>query len=286
MSLFDVSDLYHLISRGTEDVLSRKEARALRRTALDLVSNEKGLKKIAFDTRRIDQETEYNPRRGLQNYHRSENFVSDAIMSKIQAFAKLAVLLDKLKTEFGRQPEWQDSYTRILTSSVHKGLRTHELDGDYSDAQPSMASLDYLEELMYVRYRLTPENLLSMSEVDLRKAILRKDELLVNGEVIQNKDQIITTSDVSKYSYDQMMDKMINTIAQVMSNQKSPDDNLTNKLFDVKATKDAPEIERTVTITIKDKIVDNIQKISEQVIENTKVAQEEIKETTEEIVVE
>jgi len=65
--------------------------------------------------------------------------------------------------------------------------------------------------------------------------------------------------DVSKFSYDTLVDKMLTTLATVMANQKqaAPDDNLTNKLFDVKATKDNPEIERSVLITIKDKIVND-----------------------------
>src|SRR5271165_4565471 len=134
-------ELYQLICEGTAELPTRKQAMQLRKVGLQAHLSGQSFIKVAFDTRRVDQETAYIPRRGLQNYHRSESFISDSVADKILAFAKLAKILDQLKLEFGRHPEWQDSYTRVLASSVHKGLRTDELDGDYSDSQPSMASL-------------------------------------------------------------------------------------------------------------------------------------------------
>jgi hypothetical protein len=258
MKLDTILELYDLISRGTQNVQSRKQTFELRKLILTAITSEDGFKKLAFDTRRIDQEVEYIPRRGLQNYHRSEKFVSDAMANKVSAFSKLAKMLNQLKLEYGKEPEWQDSYTRVLASAVSRGLRTEELDGDFSDSQPSMASMGYLEELMYVRYRLTPDNLMSMSEQEMRTVILSKDEVLVRKGMVSPSANI-TPQDVSKYSYDGMVDKMLATMAQVMTTYKppQPDDNLTTKLFDVKATPDSPEIERTVTITIKDKIVDS-----------------------------
>lgn len=254
-------ELFELIASGICQIPLRKQAIQLRKNGF--ISQSNSLSKTAFDTRRINQEVEYNPRRGLQSYHRSENFISEGVASKIKAFAKLALVLDKMKEEFGKQPEWQDSYTRVLASSVHKGLRTTQLDGDYSDAQPSMASLNYLEELMFVRYRLTPDNLLSLSDADLRKVLLCKDEILVRGDIMQNKGQIITTADINKLSYDQMVDKVLYVITHLMSAQKQPEDNLA-KLFDVKATKENPNVQRTITITINDKIKDEeLQKISQ-----------------------
>lgn len=261
MHLLEVSDLYNLISKGTQNVPYRKRSRLLRKIALSSAEAHPGFNKLAFDTRRVDQETDYIPRRGLQNYHRSEKFIPDAMAIKIKSFSKLAKLLDKLKLEYGREPEWQDSYTRVLGSAVNKGLRTDQKDGDFSDMQPSMASLDYLEQLMYVRYRLTPENMVSMSDENLRKIILSKDELLVSQGISNMRvESEITPSDVSKYSYDTMVEKMLSTMAQIMSNYKpaTPDDNLVDKLFNIKATKDNPNVERTVTINIKDQIADKL----------------------------
>ena len=95
MKLLEATDLYNLISRGSENVAARNEAREIRKIALESAS---GLKKVAFDTRRIDQETEYNPRRGLQYYNRSEPFVSEAMGEKLANFSKLHDLLARIPT--------------------------------------------------------------------------------------------------------------------------------------------------------------------------------------------
>jgi hypothetical protein len=273
MSLLEVTELYNLISRGSQNANSRMKSRQLRKVALGSIVLGQGFEKLAFDTRRINQETDYIPRRGLQNYHRSEKFISDSIAAKIVAFKRLSNILDILKMEFEKNSEWQDSYTRVLSSTIHKGLRTIEADDDFSDSQPSMASLAYLEELLYVRYRLTMDSLAAMSDDELRNVILKKDELLTRNHSSEDNNFEIKPSDISKNSYDQMMNKMLTTMAQVMSSYKPPqqDDNLTTKLFDVKATKDSPEIERTVTITIKDKIVDK-----DKPVDNIKIADEKI----------
>lgn len=248
MKLENFYELYQLISEGIQGISSRKSAMELRKTGLkNFVADEGTFIKQAFDTRRINQETDFIPRRGLQNYHRSEEFVSQNIANKVKAFSRLAQLLDQLKLQYGKEPEWQDSYTRVLASAVHKGLRTDQLDGDYSDAQPSMASLDYLEELLFVRYRLTPDSLLSMADSELQKVILNKDELLLH---ITGSVPIAPPSDVSKFSYDQMMDKMLNTMAQLISVQKNNQSVEIEKPVDVKSVTKNSE-EKTVTITIK-----------------------------------
>lgn len=249
MKLNTVSEIYELISRGTKNVPDRKESIKSRKHILAKLSNN-GFVKQAFDTRRIDQETEYNPRRGLQNYLRSESFVSESISKKVMAFTKLANLLDKLKLEYGKEPEWQDSYTRVLHSAINKGLKNTETQNDYSDAQPSMASLDYLDELIDVRYRLNCDNLIAMSETDLRAAILKKDDLLTKKAILLQGE--ISPTEVSNNSYDSMVDKMLKTMAQVMHK-----DDLASKLFDVKATSDGKGIERTITIKIRDEVLDN-----------------------------
>ena len=265
MEINTILEIYELISSGTEGVLTRKMSSVIRKRGLDDAFNT-SLIKNAFDTRRVDQETTYNPRRGLQNYHRSEPFVSENMLGKIKGFSKLSKILDQIKSEYGREPEWQDSYVRVLSSAVHKGLRTIQADGDYSDAQPSMASLAYLEELMYVRYRLTPDSLISMADQDLRNAILNKDELLTNGGMSYGESPI-TSSDVSKYSYDNMLEKVLSSVAQVISQMK-PQDDLTSKLFDIKATAGTPDVERTVTINIKDKINPTLEKVSDDKNDN------------------
>lgn len=246
MRLDEVFDIFGLIAEATSDIPSRKATSMVRKTALS--RSQQPIVKLAFDTRRINQETDYIPRRGLQNFHRSERFVSEGAAQKVKAFAKLESVMNDLKSEFGREPEWQDSYSRVLCSTLNKTLQTSHSDGDFSDNQPSMTSLGYLEELMYVRYRLTPDNLLSMANDDLRNTILKKDECLIRG----NPRPIISPSDVANSTYERMMDKMLATMAQMISNSKN--DSLADKLFDVKATFDDPNIERTVVIKIKDQL--------------------------------
>lgn len=231
MSLLEVTELYNLISRGSQDVASRKQSRQLRKVALETTVAGQGFTKMAFDTRRIDQETEYNPRRGLQNYNRSEAFLSEGLAQRVKNFAKLRNSLNALKSVYGREHEWQDSNARILLTAVDKGMRTGIDDGDFAaQNQPGVGSFDYLEELLNVRYRLSHDDLTRMSETDLTRVILAKDADLTNKDVKQALE--ITKSDVSTKGYDSLIEK----------------------LFDgCKASADNPDVERTITITIRDR---------------------------------
>lgn len=271
-------EIYNLISIGKQSSKIREKLISTRKKALKNAPNSNNLVKVAFDTRRINQETTYNPRRGLQNYHRSEPYISETMAKKIKAFSKLSSVLDTIKEEYSHEPEWQDSYARVLSSSIHKGLRTLQVDGDFSEMQPSMASLDYLDELMYVRYRLTSDNLLSMSPEDLKIAILSKDEILCNGGSLFTKS-VINPQDVSKYSYDKMVDKVISSVdnnryddSTIMTksydsmvdkmltsiSQLKLTDGLADKLFGgIKASKENKNVERTVTVNIKDTYSDD-----------------------------
>lgn len=233
MKLDTISELYQLISRGTQQIPARQQSIKLRKVGLLAHINGQGFNKIAFDTRRIDQETEYNPRRGLQNYSRSEAFVSEALGQKLKNFAKLRNVLEGLRKEYGKEHEWQDSNARVLLSTLDKGLRTDQQDGDYSEGQPAQGSLDYIEELMHVRYRLSFDDLIRMGETDLKRVILSKDEDLTHRDA--NHAVEITKSDVASQTYDTLMEKLFGN---------------------VRATADNPEVERTVTITIKDKFVE------------------------------
>lgn len=189
--------------------------------------------KNAFDTRRVNQETEYNPRRGLQNYSRSEPFISQALSDKLYNLSKLKNVVGELKQVYGRENEWHDSNARILLSTLDKGLRTDQKDGDYTESQQSVGSLDYIEELLQVRYRLNHDNLKSMASSDLKKIILSKDEALTRKDINHNIE--INKSDISKQGYDTLLEKLFGG---------------------VRATADNKSVERSVTITIKDTYLD------------------------------
>lgn len=233
MKIDHISELYNLISKGTENVPARKEALKVRKAGLEACISTNGFTKLAFDTRRIDQEAEYNPRRNLQNYNRSEAFLSEAMGEKLKNFAKLRNVLEDLKKEYGKEHEWQDSNARVLLSTLDKGLRIEQQDGDFSVSQPAQGSLDYIEELLHVRYRLGFDDLTKMGKSDLRRVILSKDEELIRKDV--NQSLQITKGDVATQTYDTLMEKLFGN---------------------VRASKDNPEVERTVTITIKDKFVE------------------------------
>jgi len=230
MKLDEVLELYSLISRGTEHIAERKLSRELRKAGLEAAQIGSGFKKLAFDTRRIDQETEFNPRRGLQNYQRSEAFITEAMSQKIQNFAKLRRVLVDLKQVYGREPEWQDSNARVLLATLDNGLRTVAQDGDFTESQPGVGSFDYLEELMHVRYRLGFDDLTRMNESDLKRVVLAKDEELTRKDVKNALE--ITKGDIAKNGYDSLIEKL---------------------LEGCRASADNPDVERTITITIRDR---------------------------------
>ena len=231
MKLENFYELFDLISAGTSEIPARKQSMQLRKAGLEAHISGQGFNKVAFDTRRLNQETDYNPRRGLQNYNRSEEFLSEVLGEKIKNFAKLRNILEDMKSQYGKEHEWQDSNARVLLSTLDAGLRTMQKDGDYAINQPAQGSLNYIEELLHMRYRLTFDDLTKMGTNDLKKVILSKDEELTRKDV--NKSLEITKSDIAKQGYDTLMEK----------------------LFNVQATSENPNIERTVTITIKDSII-------------------------------
>lgn len=227
--LDDLSQIYLSLAEYAENSKARKEA--LQKRASHIEGVKFGMVKYAFDSRRIDQENDYNPRRGLQNYNRSEAFITHAMTSKLLSFNKLKQILEELKAQYGKSSSWHDSYCRVLLNTIYRALRVNEQDGDFSENQPSVGSLDYLEELLHVRYRLNLADMSTLSDDDLKRILLSKDEFQATDV---NNIYEVTKKDVAS----------------------QPADALIEKLFGgVRATKENPEVERTVTITIKDKFV-------------------------------
>ena len=105
MNIKEFAEIYYLISSGSSEIAVRKDMSKFRKQILNSFDNSDGFKKVAFDTRRINQETDFIPRRGLQNYHRSEAFLSEATSNKIQNFAKIKRGLENLKEKYGKEPE-------------------------------------------------------------------------------------------------------------------------------------------------------------------------------------
>ena len=279
MNLNDVTNIFNLLSKVNDNVECRNECLKLRKSALQnigtitkqkvsLAFDNTSKVSLAFDTRRIDQEVEYNPRRGLQNYSRSEAFITEATQSKLENFAKLRDILSNLKNRYGKEPEWQDSNVRILLSSIDKGLRTNINDGDYTGDQPGTGNLNYLDELLHVRYRLDHDQIKNSSVEQLNKILLAKDEDLL----YKNINGSVTKTEISNNNYDDLVTKLVTALG-IVSQQKpqKKDDDLLEKLFGtIKATKENKNVERSVNIIIKDSIKDEpiISKVSENIIED------------------
>lgn len=212
------------------------DAIALRRKYWEKLASSNEIVKKAFDTRHINQETDYIARRNLQNYHRSAQFIDKDASDKIKTFIKLKTAVDSLKDDFLGDPDWFDSYCRILCAALDRTLRIDQKDGDFFKPQ-----MDYLEELLYLRYRLNADDINRLGERDLRQVLLDRDEKLLHKSIYRSCNMGGQRND------------LVSSSAPIV---KGPD-SLIDKLFgDVKATRDNKEVQRSVTITINDKLVE------------------------------
>jgi hypothetical protein len=216
------------------------------------------LKKVAFDTRRINQETTRNPRSNLQYWHRSQPFIDDEAQGKINVFAKLAFTLKDLEDEFGTRPDWHNSYARVLNDAVQRILRIKQADQDIDPSQ-----LSYLEQLLNTRYRLTMEDIETMSHSNLKNSILSKDESLLKRGLIYDspKKEAATTASIEHKFIELLMAQaqaniqanLIKTNTPVASSQETA----LASLFGGGVRREGERVvERTVTITIRDEVKD------------------------------
>ena len=193
--------------------------------------------KVAFDTRRTNQYTDFNPRRNLQYYHRSEPFITKDSAGKIKTFFKLKTAVDSIKEDFNGDPEYLDSYCRILSNALDRTLRVEQNDMDFFKPQ-----LDYLEELLYLRYRLKDEDITRLNEKELRNIILDRDEKLLHKQIYANYNN----GGLNKNNSSNIVIKQDNLVKELLG--------------EVRASKDHRDVSRSVTITINDKIADEIKK--------------------------
>jgi hypothetical protein len=235
------SSITYRVTAPEESTLVKQAARqaafeSLKNSTSSSVRQDK-ITKLAFDTRRIDQEHDRNPRHNLQYWHRSDPFIDDEDQKKLDIFARLGKILGQLKDKLGTDPQWFESYVRQLHDNVNRILRVKQADMDIFRPQ-----LAYLEQLVYARYRLTMENLEKFSDEQLTESILAKDENL-NG-----KSKFLTT--VSK---DEKPAALIKD-----SLTKTTQDSIVNAIFGAPNLRRDGErtVERTITIKIVDSVVD------------------------------
>lgn len=244
MQLFEVTAIYYIITNAFHSINERKSTHLFLHKELGKIANSSIIKQ-AFDTRRINQETEFNPRRGAQYYQRSEPFLRSDTTQKIETFKKLKIAVDEVKETYVGAPEWFDSNCRVLSSTIDRTLRVEQKDLDYSEPH-----LDYLSELLYLRYRLSMDDLNSMDKDGIKIRVLSKDEKLSNS-LYKNSNyssQNINTNTSS-----------IQTYSQPIVSPASPssvDQFLAKLLENVKASNESPDVERSIVLTVRDKIND------------------------------
>lgn len=222
------------------NIEERADFREYRKSLLEPSS----ITKVAFDTRRINQETDFNPRRGLQFYHRSDEFLNEALANKIKGLLKVKTATDMIKNRLGREPEWFDSYARVLNAALERVLRTGQQDNDFSDSQ-----INYINELLYMRYRISEDQITKLNEQELEKIILNKDELLAKKDIfaeLANHAPIQVQGKMPQQTYVEHIVKTTDTATSMFE----------KLLQEVKASKDNKDVERSITITVRDKIND------------------------------
>lgn len=225
----EITEIYQLICKSAEVVALHKYALNIRSKYLYTP-----LVKVAFDTRHVDQEHDFIPRRNLQEYHNSQAFISENLENKIKNLLKLKETVLKLKSQYGSLPEWQDSYLRVLSNTIERCLRVNQKDGDITNTQPG--SITYLEELLYLRYRIVVDQILGMNEDDLVKILLNHDPQL------RHHDSVL------EETYKEA--KSTNTSVKTTGNTKLAD----QILGGIQLNSDNLEVERVTTIVIKEKI--------------------------------
>lgn len=217
---------------------------SVRLAALKSLIEYSGLKKLAFDTRRINQELERNPRTNLQYWNRSDAFIEEEDKNKLKTFARLMRIMEGIKREYGAQPEWFESYARVLHDNVYRILRIKQADLDVFKPQ-----LSYLEQLIFARYRLSMENLEKYSEEDIRAKVLGRDEeLLKRGEYMKETGFITDGANKNAASSPIVID----------GNGRSTQESIINAIFGAGGVRKEGEktVERTITITIRDNVLE------------------------------
>lgn len=217
-----MEDLFSLLKTIHSSIETRNDLLIIRAEVFNSIQP---LKKIAFDTRRINQGNDINPRRNIQHYHRSDPFITKTSAETIKTLFKLKVAVDGIKEDYREDREWGDSNARILSQALDRTLRVDQKDMDFFQPQ-----LDYTNEMLYLRYRLREEDINRFSEKELRGIVLERDEKLAHRDIFANYQPIVKTTQKIE---ENLIEKLIGT---------------------VKASKDNKNISRTVSITINDKI--------------------------------
>lgn len=246
----ELLEIHALVKSASINLDIRNKSKCLR----DSILTDKPLTKLAFDTRRIDQDKEYNPRRGLQHYQRSEEFVSEDTAHKMACLEKCKEVTNILKSVFSRTNEWHDSFIKTLYNTLSGAVNDFNKLGNFSSNQKSLSSLEYIEQLLTVRYAINLDNVINIPEEELFFTILKKDEELNNK--FGNIDyHAIKNGYKELNSQEESLPIILKAQPTRQEIGENPYSLLLDKLFGtIKATKENPNVERSITITIKDSL--------------------------------
>lgn len=248
-SLPEISELLYRMSNDWNKVYSsapipnklfyniKKQASSLSNERQQILNSFIGFKKYAFDANKIDQENERNPRENLQYYHKNSDIDEDAT-NKLKKISKLVPILDNIKKAYGSQPEYLTSYCKSLHETLNRTLKVTADNLDIFGPQ-----INYLEQLLYVRYRLSMDDLSTMTDNELKYSILKKDENLIKkGMFLQ-----LTEDDSTKQTKQILKD-----------GNQSINDGIVNAIFGNNQFRRDGEksVTRTITITINDTVLE------------------------------
>ena len=99
--------------------------------------------------------------------------------------------------------------------------------------------MEYLSQILYLRYRLSQEDLQNKSKDDLKKVILAKDETLLKRGMLPLPERTKASS------------------LSIKDGSSPSPENLIAALFQPNLRRDGEKsVERTITITIKDSVLE------------------------------
>ena len=206
--------------------------RRMRRSALNKL---KPITKLAFDARFVDQENDRNPRSNLQYWMRSDPYIDQQTQDKLNHLVKLFNAVKIIKNNLGTSPEYHNSYAKTLFDNLERILKIKQIDKDIFAPQ-----ISYLEQLLYVRYRLDFNLIDALNENELVNIILQKDESLLKRGVHNLNTNIIKTTERSNDG--------------IIINGDGSNQDILNSIFGNVRKHGEKSVERVITITIREQV--------------------------------
>jgi hypothetical protein len=153
--------------------------------------------------------------------------------------------LKEIRDKFGNQPEYFESYARVLYNALNQILKVRKSDIDIFKPQ-----LSYLEQLLYARYRLSMDNIAGASLPQLKEVILSKDEKLLKRGVFMH----LTGGDDDKVKTGNSQPQ---SIVIKDGNGAMAQKGVADAIFGSNLRKDGEKtVERVITIRIRDSVIE------------------------------